>query len=204
MIDWNAIAALAGLAAAFIAVVSLLTEVRLSSRIAQVNLITHLEDKYTSEEFLKLRSEAAEILIHGVQPKSLNNALDHVLGFFEFLGLLRRQKVVSDFVLWHSFSSDLFYYFAAAQDYIVYRHERNKSVYADLLQLYKVMINIEEKEAGIGSPDLHLSHEDVKTFLDSESQTMAEVLYTQIAHYRRIQTKSCPLVRKNRKKPNGS
>lgn len=176
--DWNALAALAGLAAAFIAVVSLLTEVRLSSRIAQVNLITHLEDKYTSEAFLKLRSEAAEILIHGVQPKSLNNALDHVLGFFEFLGLLRRQKVVSDFVLWHSFSSDLFYYFAAAQDYIAYRHERNKAVYADFLQLYKALVQIEEKEAGAASPDLHLSVQEIKTFLDSESQAPAKMQYS--------------------------
>jgi len=169
-IDWNAVIALTGLVTAITAVVALWTTVRSSSTLMQIEMITHLEDRYTADEIVKVRAEAAKILLAPEKPKAPNSILDRLLIFYEFLGLLKRQKALSDFMIWHSFSTDIFYYTAAAKEYIFESHSWNRAVYADLIKLHETMVKIEKKEAGIHSPELNLSKEDIRVFLESEAK----------------------------------
>jgi hypothetical protein len=174
MIDWNAVTGLTGLIAAIIAILAIFVQVRLSNKLMQIDLITSLENLYNSDEFVKVRVMAANILLswEAVDKQKSYRVLDRLLGFYEFLGLLRRVNALPDFLIWHSFSTPLFRHFWAAKEYILSRHAWNKAVYIDLLQLYDHLVEIERREAGPNSPDLNLSQEDIQEFLISESQLL--------------------------------
>lgn len=168
-IDWNAMAAVAGLAAALVAVAALVFELRTSRTSIRIGLIMELEREYRSPEFAETRARAAQCLLDAPERIGKDASPDQVLAFFEFLGLLRRVNALSDFLIWHSFSTHIFYYMAAARSYILAVNASNRSLYCDFLTLHKAMRRIERWEAGAESPELNLKDEDVREFLRTQA-----------------------------------
>ena len=172
--DWSAVAGVGALLAVVVAITALVVELR-SARVArQIELITRFDAVYRHSEFQRVRGKAAKVLLQEKLPANRDSSLDELLGFFEFLGHLKREKVLSDFQIWHLFATQMFYYVTAAQTYIAALNNRNKSVYEDLIRVHRAMIEVEKKEAGAGSPDLALKQEEIRSFLQSEETLLTE------------------------------
>lgn len=165
--NWEAVAALTGVVAALVAIVALMIEVRLSRKAAQIELARHFDETFRSVEFITIRARASQLLLSGI-PDSRQTVLDQLFGLFEFLGLLYRERALSDFVIWHLFATHIRHYVGAAKSYVEALNHQNPSVYQELLRLHKVLQRVERREGGANSPDLDPTPDAIRHFLKSE------------------------------------
>ena len=111
--SWEAIASLSGVAAAVVAVVTLIVQTRQAAFVASVDLLFSTYERFFSPEMLANRRRAA-IGLMGQEP----SATDDVLNFFEVVGLLTRRKALDATMVWHMFSGCFVPYLAASKAYI--------------------------------------------------------------------------------------
>jgi hypothetical protein len=144
--DWNAIAALAGLAAAIVAIVALFLQSRQTAFAIAVDLLLKMDERFDSPEMLRRRQCAARGLLNG----SEDNVRD-VLNYFELVGLLMRRKALDRAMVWHDLSYWITQYADAARDYINAERHKDPNLWTELLWLDAQMLDIERSHRPRGS-----------------------------------------------------
>lgn len=149
-------AAIAGWVAAVVAIVSVMIQTRRARRAETVSLITHLEQEYESAEFRNIRAAAASYL-HAHNSGGLPDSdepgpiLDleeeqsaiRLLNFFEKVGFLLNQKVISAEALWHFFSYAVVPYWYASRLYVKEIQKDDPNQYTAFDSLYLAVLKVE-------------------------------------------------------------
>jgi hypothetical protein len=139
----------AALAAAWAALVSQVG-IKKASQIAQqsradfklalaADLSMKLDDRFSSEEFKKTRSQAAQALLVGA---CLEDAED-IFDFFETLGLFVRTAALTKELAYNFFFHWINLYWIAGQGHIQEKRSMARSVWVDFEHVYKLVRQVE-------------------------------------------------------------
>ena len=163
MLDYNALAAWAAVAASAIAVYAIWIESRRSRFALGIDLFLKLDERFGDNRMLVARRAAAMAL------SSENKAdADDVLDFFEMVGLLVRRGALDEYVVWHNFFYWIHRYYLSAKDHIDTIQSEDPTIWADLTQLYSRLASIEKKERQCSVSQLQLTEEELTEFLNEE------------------------------------
>src|SRR3990170_2942368 len=147
-LDYNAIVAWTGVAAAFIAAVAILHESRRSRFALGVDLLLKFDERFDSDAMRAARRAAAKsILDHTFED------VRKVLDFFEMIGLMLRRGALDDSMVWEMFSAWVLPYCRAARSWIQDIREHDPDGYSNLLYLYDKMNSLEKLHRGRAAED---------------------------------------------------
>jgi hypothetical protein len=187
--NWEAvfsgIAAIAAVAAAFIAGWSIRAQNRRAQLTLSVDLTRQLVDTYESQEMRATRQAATEFLLPATTAdgRLMLNKIDRpeakdliaTLNFFEDIGTLVRRDAIEEHFVWNTFFPTVPMYWRAAE--LLVEHWRmvvkRPIIYKDLEYLSARLTNYENKQLARFNlpPKGPPSWQEVRGFLQGETQT---------------------------------
>jgi hypothetical protein len=146
-------------------------------QIREVNAYELLRDevkRFNSPEMRACRARLARTLLASRRDfdKIEEEGGEEVTGYFEDIGLLLRRRIVPAYFLWSMLADDVFNYWQALRDYLVWvrRTTRNETYYEDFDLLRNCLAALEKKRTGVEAlrPDTEL-----REFLEDETKLAA-------------------------------
>jgi hypothetical protein len=146
LVDWNAIAALAGSVTALAAIVTALIvfrqvkqEARLTRYAVGIETLLRLEASW--EDLARIRAHAAA----EIQAGKCGRYVVQVIDFFDTLATLTKKQVLDKDLVWHTFYWPMANYWAVCQDFV--RETQNGEGAATWADYCEVMNEIKATEA---------------------------------------------------------
>jgi hypothetical protein len=166
-IDYNAVAAYAGLIAAMAAVVAIWLEGRRARFSQGLDILLRMNDTFDSNDFKEKRQTVVNLLLkqgEGSKLPAQADAIDDLLNHFEVLGLLLRKRVLDEELVWAHYFVWLHYYFFSLRTYIASVRTWEPTIWDDVDWLHKRLIPLERKHRPKGS-DIGPTKETLNQFL---------------------------------------
>jgi hypothetical protein len=158
------VAALAAAVAAGAAVWAVVAESKRSRLALTVDLAMRLTDSFNSPLMLQRRRAAATALSAG---DTTDHNIDHVLDFFESVGMLLRRGALDVEVVWSEFEVWIDGYFNAASGRIAGKRARYPAVWHNLVLLHQRVTEFDP--GGLDEDDPEPPDEALRRFLKGEA-----------------------------------
>lgn len=174
--NWTAIGVFVT-AASLIATVWIAIKESRSSRFAKgVDLLLHFEARFESPEFRQVRAKAAHYLQAGHPAGDLTGrqALADLLNFFETIAFMKRHRLVSAEMVWHSFATWLLPYSVACKQFIDARRNADNNAFAQFCSLSEDVERVEERESNYRARDGLTGPKALSEFLEAERALLQE------------------------------
>lgn len=160
-------------------------QIELSRNTLSVDLIMKLDDRFNGAEFKAIRKRAAErIAAHIGSRRDMQDAItesitghpydiEDILDFFETIGHLVTENLLSQKLVWHTFLHWSHRYTLLARGYMLAEQRSKPTVYRDLIELDHIMTELEAETGGDKSQaEINLSDEAVREFLVEETSLL--------------------------------
>lgn len=165
--DYNAITALTGLAAALVAIYALWVESRRHGFSTSFDLMLRFGDQFSTKRMYTNRKKAASAFQRGKLKESANE-IDEIIDFFEGVAYLVNRGAIDKEAVWTCFFSYMYRFYHFAAGYIDDERERDPTLWSAFLDLYKKLYAIEQKDRRKQVRSKHLSKKELKTDLLKE------------------------------------
>jgi hypothetical protein len=140
---WSALASSIGVV---VAIIALIVESKRARFTQSIDVISTLDNRFETPEFRETRKKAATYLINkDEEDDEGKEAVMSVLNFFEVVGYLYINRVISGPTAWHFFSSWLIPYYYTSSSIISDRQKDDPNCLCELTKLYQCVRRIEEK-----------------------------------------------------------
>jgi hypothetical protein len=165
-IDWNAVAALAAVAAAVVAIGGLIFERRRYRSTQAIDLLLRFEDRFATPELRHARAEATRGLRRNDPTQS-----DDVLDFFETVGLIVERHALDIELVWSSFDYWLRRYGILTARYVAESRDTDRSIWRNFVTLRDKVAEFDGRPPGDADT---LDRAEIDDFLEyEESQDSA-------------------------------
>jgi hypothetical protein len=142
-------------------------QIRISRSIAAADFLLRLENVFYSKRMLKNRREIMAAVKHDPRDFETIDATRDVLDFFDDVGVLLKQKVISLELVWSAYCYWILRYWKACQGYVCWLREvESDSTYYDGFEyLFQQMLRAEEKKRG---KKADVTDQELREFIDEE------------------------------------
>lgn len=164
---WAAVAAI-GTVSSLYFIYKQITNTR---KAAAYEFLRREEDRFRSEKMLCERSNLAKILLLSPDNyKEIYKYADPVLDYFEFLGLILRQRMTSLYFVWTMFTYYTLHYWAVLEKLIqwVRKDKNDPTYYCDFEYLHQRLLKFEKKMTG--KKKIEFTPSELHRFLIEELQ----------------------------------
>lgn len=162
--DYNAIMALAAVAAILIAIITILVESKRSRFSIGVDLILKLDSDFNNRDFKEIRKQAAVASRSGDLSKG-GNEIDSIIDFFEGVAFFVKRGAVDKETVWHFFFAYMHRFWHFANKYINEERKTDPTLWAASNKLYLQLLDIEKKERYRLGSVINLADEDLQKFV---------------------------------------
>lgn len=183
VLDYEAITAIAALATSLVAIYAVWAENRRARFSQGIDLLMRLNERFDGQDLKAYRRVAAKYLNEprrGVPANSDSEseqlekqledegslALDHVLDFFQYMGVLTRKKVIDVDLAWDQYFYFLNSYYVLARDYVAQCRQAWPDAWEDVDWLHQRLSRVESKRSR--RPYLLPDKERLDQFLNDE------------------------------------
>jgi hypothetical protein len=140
-------------------------------RINSANMVMMLHDRFESTVMKSQRKQLATAI---AARKQVEQKDDEILVFFETIGLLTHQHVLSEDMVWNEFIWEIVRYYSALTkpyDNIANLREasHDKTLYSEFEWLFNRLIDLDCKKRGVGKEVAIPNAEELKTFVTEET-----------------------------------
>lgn len=168
---WTAIAAIGTVGALYL----IYKQIANARNVAAYEFLRKEDDRFSSKEMRHNRSELAKLLLlRPDQYKEIDKYADHVLGYFEDLGLMLRKHLAPEYFVWTMNSYYVLRYWEVLAKYIdwVRKDRSDPTYYNEFEYLHKMMLKVEKKFTK--KPKIEFTPEELRKFLEEESHVDEE------------------------------
>lgn len=166
--DYEAITAWTGLAAAIVAIYALWAESKRHRFSMGIELILRLEDQFSTQRMYTNRRKAACAFRNKNYVEAVNE-IDEIIDFFEGVGFLVKRGALHRKVVWTFFFSYLFRFWYLAKEYIESERRRDPTLWTEFVDLYNNLLQIEQADRRKREAPLELNRDDLEQFLREET-----------------------------------
>jgi hypothetical protein len=166
--DYDAITAWAGLAAALVAIYGLWAESRRHRFSMGVELILRLEEQFSTRRMYANRRKVACAFQNEKYAEAVNE-IDEIIDFFEGVGFLVKRGALERKVVWTFFFSYLFRFWHFSKEYIEDERGHDPTLWTEFVDLYNNLLKIEWADRRKRNAPLQLSQDDLEQFLREET-----------------------------------
>src|SRR5713101_143926 len=146
-IDWNAVSAAAGWAAAVVAIGALWLQQRQSNFSTHLDSLWRLLDQFNGAEMSAKRATVAAQILAGNMTE--NPQPDNILDFFDLIGYLIEKKALDEEAAWMMFSDAGCSYWYGAQDYMNAAKQKNRLYWEHYRPLIDAFLSMEMNKGGL-------------------------------------------------------
>ena len=167
---WMSITAIASWALVLITWILVRSQIKISKEDQKVRLQTNYEDKFDNPSLITERKKLAEQLLATTQHKDIQ---EHVINFFESVGMLVRRGYLDKDMVWAGFSFHAIRWWSACKDYVLEERRiqnNDDTIFEDFEYLADEMYTIEMNKRHLSRAQLEPSSKDVQSFLEDEKR----------------------------------
>lgn len=146
-IDWNAVSAVAGWAAAVVAIGALWLQQRQSNFSTHLDSLWRLLDQFNGDDMVAKRATVAAQLLNGNIKE--NAQTDDILDFFDLIGYLIEKRALDKEAAWMMFSDAGCSYWYGSQNYMDAAKQKNPLYWEHYRPLVNVFLSAEMSKGGL-------------------------------------------------------
>ena len=149
--------------------IAVIWQARQQGRINSANTVMILHDRFESSPMKAHRKRLASALL---SKSEIQQRDDQILVFFETLGLLTHQRILSKEMVWNEFSWEVVRYYLKLSNQIeLWRKEsHDPTLYSEFEWLYNCLIYLDCKKRGVRPEVANPNEREIHTFIEDESQ----------------------------------
>ena len=162
---WTAIGAIGTVSALYF----IYRQIATARDIAAYEFLRKEDDRFRSEDMARHRSDLAKVLLlRSNDYKQIDEYADYVLDYFEDLGLMLRNNLASEYLIWTSNCYYVLRYWELLKEYIDWvRKEKNDLTYhSDFEYLHKKMLKFEKRATK--KKKIAFTQDELREFLEEE------------------------------------